>query len=373
MSNIPLREKPALYDTTLADLEQMMHEWQLPIYRARQVYRHLYVQLTSDIERMTDLPTALRQYMQQACIPSLLHLDHIYATDNGLTRKAVFQLHDGIYIESVLMFYNDRTTVCVSTQAGCAIGCVFCATGQMGLHRNLSSGEIIEQVIWAANEVQQSQQANANSPSLPFNIVFMGMGEPFANYDAWWRAVERLHDPKGFHLGARRMTVSTVGLVPGIQRLATESLPINLAISLHAPDDQLRNRLIPINERYPIDDVLNAAQAYINQTKRRVSLEYVLLNGQNDDPSLAKLLAQRLHSITPRKQTMLFHVNLIPWNPVPAMPLDPSRRKRVLEFQQVLQEQHVACTVRVERGLDIAAACGQLAGKRTPYVHGEDV
>jgi 23S rRNA (adenine2503-C2)-methyltransferase len=188
--------------------------------------------------------------------------------------------------------------------------------------------------------------------------VFMGMGEPFANYDRWWQAVERLHDPKGFNMGARSLTVSTVGLVPGILRLAEEALPINLAISLHAPDDELRAEMMPVNRRYPIAALMEATRAYIAKTNRRVSFEYVLLQGKNDEPQQAAALAGLL-------QGMLCHVNLIPWNPVPGTPLGRSERARVLRFQQVLQEAGVACTVRVERGVAIAAACGQLAGLPT--------
>jgi 23S rRNA (adenine2503-C2)-methyltransferase len=259
------------------------------------------------------------------------------------------------------MIYPDRATVCVSTQAGCAMGCVFCATGKLGLLRNLSSGEIVEQVLWAARELQSTASTIATVPSLT-NLVFMGMGEPFANYDRWWAAVERLHDPQGFNMGARNMTVSTVGLVPGIRRLAQEQLPINLAISLHAPDDELRSALMPVNRRYPIATLLAATRDYIAQTNRRVSFEYVLLQGRNDSPQQARMLAEQLWASATGTGPLLYHVNLIPWNPVPGTPLGRSERKRVLDFQQVLQEQNIPCTVRVERGVEIDAACGQLAG-----------
>jgi 23S rRNA (adenine2503-C2)-methyltransferase len=201
------------------------------------------------------------------------------------------------------------------------------------------------------------------------NVVFMGMGEPFANYDRWWEAVERLHDPQGFNMGARSMTVSTVGLAPGIRRLAGEALPINLAISLHAPDDALRSEMMPINQRYPIAALLDATQEYIARTNRRVSFEYVLLQGKNDHPEQAEALAalltgQGAHA-TPgahKGVPLLYHVNLIPWNPVPGAPLGRPERARVLRFQQILQAHDIPCTVRVERGMAIAAACGQLAG-----------
>jgi len=259
----------------------------------------------------------------------------------------------------VLMVYPDRATVCVSTQAGCAMGCVFCATGRLGLLRNLSTGEIVEQVLWAARELKSQEPRADNLPvserAVLTNIVFMGMGEPFANYDRWWGAVERLHDPQGFDMGARNMTVSTVGLPQGIRRLADERLPINLAISLHAPDDVLRTELMPVNKRFPLRELLAATNDYIAKTNRRVSFEYVLLQGQNDTPKHALMLAGLLHG-------MLCHVNLIPWNPIPGTPLGRSERGRVNAFQHILQNHRIACTVRVERGVEIAAACGQLAG-----------
>jgi len=293
----------------------------------------------------------------------------------------------------VLMIYPDRATVCVSTQAGCGMGCVFCATGTLGLLRNLSPGDIVAQVVWAAREMRRFVAERRISPSLASpdddswwtpdtledqgssdarsisvsrlsNIVFMGMGEPFANYDRWWRAVEILHDPRGLNVGARSMTVSTVGLVPGIRRLATETLPINLAISLHAPDDALRSALMPVNRRYPLAALLEATRDYLAATGRRVSFEYVLLQGKNDEPEHAAKLAALLHGEagTVTLPLHLVHVNLIPWNPVPGMPLGRSERRRVLTFQRILRERGIACTVRVERGVSIAAACGQLAG-----------
>jgi 23S rRNA (adenine2503-C2)-methyltransferase len=213
-------------------------------------------------------------------------------------------------------------------------------------------------------EDQGSSEARSISVSRLSNIVFMGMGEPFANYDRWWRAVEILHDPRGLNMGARSMTVSTVGLIPGIRRLATETLPINLAISLHAPDDALRSALMPVNRRYPLAALFEATRDYLAATGRRVSFEYVLLQGKNDEPEHAAKLAALLRGEagTVTLPLHLVHVNLIPWNPVPGMPLGRSERRRVLTFQRILRERGIACTVRVERGVSIAAACGQLAG-----------
>jgi 23S rRNA (adenine2503-C2)-methyltransferase len=367
------------YGASLPELETMMGEWGQPAYRARQIYHHLYRQLTADGEIMTNLPRALRERLAAAWPADALRLVQVQVSDDGQTRKALFALpgntnrqgtnesngnreSSGGLVETVLMIADGRVTVCVSTQAGCAMGCVFCATGQRGLWRNLSSGEIVEQVIWAAREARKIRETTNLNTDTHLNVVFMGMGEPFANYDQWWDAVERLHDPQGFDLGARHMTVSTVGLVPGIRRLASESLPINLAISLHAPDDALRDRLVPVNRRYPLAELLAAARNYTDTTRRRVSFEYVLLRGHNDQPHHAHKLARLLRSSARQGKPLLFHVNLIPWNAVFDTTYGRPHRQQVLDFQAILQEYHIACTVRVERGGEIAAACGQLAG-----------
>ncbi|MEF3272886.1 MAG: 23S rRNA (adenine(2503)-C(2))-methyltransferase RlmN [Chloroflexus sp.] len=353
-------EQRCLYDYNLSELTDLLRSWGEPAFRARQLYRHLYVNLAADVARMTDLPVSLRARL--SAIPlSTLHLERVQVGDEGMTRKALFRLPDGAVVETVLMVYPDRSTVCVSTQAGCAMGCVFCATAQLGLLRNLSSGEIIAQAIWASQELRAMGAAGPSGRIT--NLVFMGMGEPFANYDRWWQAVERLHDPHGFNLGARSMTVSTVGLVKGIKRLAGEALPINLAISLHAPDDALRSELMPVNRRYPIAALMAATRTYVIKTRRRVSFEYVLLQGKNDHPHQAIALARLLRREAP-PGTLLFHVNLIPWNPVPGMPLGRSEWERVTAFQQILTDYGIPCTVRVERGVEIAAACGQLAGQQ---------
>lgn len=387
----------SLYDMTLPELEALLRAWGEPPFRARQLYRQLYVNLAEDPAAMSDLPAALRERLHAETRLGSLQLERVVEADDGLTRKALFRLTGEAVLETVLMIYPDRATVCVSTQAGCAMGCVFCATGKLGLLRNLSSGEIVEQALWASRVLRHWQRSAApvaaparpqeaagtlgddgqwwGAEGEPFservtrqvgritNLVFMGMGEPFANYDRWWAAVERLHDPQGFNLGARSMTVSTVGLPPGIRRLAGERLPINLAISLHAPDDALRSELMPVNRRYPLAELLAATREYIARTGRRVSFEYVLLQGRNDHPHQALALAKLLRGQGVSKgPPLLCHVNLIPWNPVPGMPLGRSERQRVLAFQQILLDYQVPCTVRVERGVAIAAACGQLAG-----------
>ncbi len=395
-------EQPSLYNLSLPELEALMREWGQPAFRARQLYRQLYVNLADDPASMTDLPAALRERLAAETRLSSLALDKVLEADGGLTRKALFRLPDGSVLETVLMIYPDRATVCVSTQSGCGMGCVFCATGRLGLLRNLSSGEIVEQALWASRELRRWQEradkeqgpvdrgrapepreevdgqwwGGEGEPSTErvtqragriTNLVFMGMGEPFANYDRWWASVERLHDPQGFNLGARSMTVSTVGLPQGIRRLAGERLPINLAISLHAPTDELRTELMPVNRRFPLADLLDATREYIDRTGRRVSFEYVLLQGRNDHQHQALQLAKLLRGQGVSKgPPLLCHVNLIPWNPVPGTPLGRSERQRVLAFQQVLLDYGVACTVRAERGVAIAAACGQLAGTTAP-------
>ncbi len=348
-----MKSAPILYDLSLAEIESLLKSWGEPAYRARQVYQQLYANRVADPAAMTDLPPALRKRLTEESRVGSLELETVRAGDRGMTRKALFHVPGGPPVETVLMIYRDRATVCVSTQSGCAMACSFCATGKLGFRLNLSAGQMIEQVLWAVREIKTALGSDTTTLT---NVVYMGMGEPFNNYDAWWASVERLHDPKGFDLGARSFTVSTVGIVPGIRRLAAESLPINLAISLHAPNDTLRSRLVPVNRTHPIAEVMAATREYTDKTHRRVSFEYVLLQGVNDTPELALDLAGLLRGL-------LCHVNLIPWNPVPGTPLGPSERRRVLAFQDVLEKRGIACTVRVQRGVDIAAACGQLAGE----------
>lgn len=353
-----------LYNLSLPELTDHLAELGQPAFRARQIYRHAYVNLAIDFAAMTDLPKSLREDLDRTTTFTSLATRTILTADKGLTRKALFALPDGSPVETVLMVYPDRATVCVSSQSGCPMACVFCATGKLGHLHDLTAGQIIEQVLWAERTLKDiAAEAKTRGEKLPdhlTNIVYMGMGEPFNNYANWWTSVERLHDPQGFNFGARNFTVSTVGLVPGIRKLAGEALPINLAISLHAPDDELRSGMMPVNRRYPIADLIDAVREYTEQTRRRVSFEYVLLKEKNDEPEQAERLADLLR---PRgREPLLCHVNLIPWNPVPGAPLSRSDRKRVLAFQEALQNRGVPCTVRVERGSEIAAACGQLAG-----------
>ena len=347
-----------LLDLTRRELRELLSRWGEPHYRADQLWRWLYHDLVDDFEAMTNLPRRLRARLaaETSCRPLKL-VDEAVSRDRQ-ARKALFQLPDGETIETVLMLYEERRTVCISTQVGCAIGCPFCATGQDGFVRNLTPGEIVAQVLHYARWLADPQAggegaAGIERPARVSNVVVMGMGEPLANYEATWQALETLNDQQGFALGARRITLSTVGLVPGIERLSRERLQIGLAVSLHAPTDRLRNKLVPINRRYPLEDLMAACRRYIRRTGRRITFEYALLQGINDSDQQAQLLAKLL-------QGLLCHVNLIPVNRVEGSPYLPSSRQRTRSFLRILQEAGISATVRLRRGLDIEAGCGQL-------------
>ncbi|HLJ08040.1 MAG TPA: 23S rRNA (adenine(2503)-C(2))-methyltransferase RlmN [Acidimicrobiia bacterium] len=338
------QSSPALsrYGAGFDQIAALLAEWGEPAYRARQVWDGLY-RRRAPLEGLTDVGRPLRARLAEA-LPPALHAVHSSSADAGETRKWLWSAGgDGASVETVLMRYPGRATVCVSTQAGCAMGCTFCATGQAGFERHLSAGEIVEQVA----------RAQHASPARVGNVVFMGMGEPLANYDATWGAVERLHD--GFGLSARHITVSTVGVVPGMRRLATERLPVTLAVSLHAPDDKLRDELVPLNRRYPLAEVLAAARAYLAASGRRLSFEYAMIGGVNDAPAQADALARRLRGFSPAA-----HVNLIPLNPTPGFGAPASPPRRVAAFAERLRAGGVNATVRRNRGTKIDAACGQL-------------
>mgnify|MGYP001030544928 CR=1 FL=1 len=341
-----LPQRPSVLDLEQRQLQKLLAAWGEPAYRAKQVWHGLYRQLAATPETLSDLPKALRIRLSEETIwDPLLPLATLRSQD-GQTHKVLFALPDGAQVEAVLMNYARRHTVCLSTQAGCAIGCPFCATGQSGFQRNLSAGEIVAQVLYFARQVA-AQGARIT------NVVLMGMGEPLANYEATWAAIRRLNDPEGFGLGARAMTLSTVGLVPGIRRMAHEPEQVNLAVSLHAANDALRDRLVPINRHFPLGQLLEACRYYIAQTHRRISFEYALIADVNDRDEDAHQLAELLGGL-------LAHVNLIPLNPTPDSSLRPSPRARVQAFQRILHHHHIPCTVRLRRGLDIQAGCGQL-------------
>ncbi|MDT5047149.1 MAG: rRNA (adenine2503-C2)-methyltransferase [Mycobacterium sp.] len=327
----------------------------LPPFRAKQLAHQYYGRLIADPQQMTDLPAAVRGQVADALFPNLLTATREITCDAGQTRKALWRAIDGTSFESVLMRYPQRNTVCISSQAGCGMACPFCATGQGGLTRNLSTAEIVEQVRAAAVALRDDWGDRLS------NVVFMGMGEPLANYARVLAAVRRITGPSekaaGFGISARSVTVSTVGLAPAIHKLADERLGVTLALSLHAPDDELRDTLVPVNNRWKISEALDAARYYAEQTGRRVSVEYALIRDVNDQPWRADLLGKRLH----RALGPLVHVNLIPLNPTPGSDWDASPKAAQREFVRRVRANGVPCTVRDTRGREIAAACGQLA------------
>jgi 23S rRNA (adenine2503-C2)-methyltransferase len=332
------------YSTRRADLDALVAELGEPAYRARQLHEGLYEQ-RRPLESLTNLPKALRARIADA-LPLALTVDTMQLADDDMTAKWLWRAGDGAQIETVLMRYSARATVCVSSQAGCAMGCTFCATGQAGFERQLSAGEIVEQVA----------RAQHASPQRVSNVVFMGMGEPLANVDAVLDACTRLHDDLG--ISARHITVSTVGVVPGIERLTDFELPVTLAVSLHAPDDLLREQLVPLNRRYPLAAVLDAARAYADRKGRRVSFEYACISGVNDLPHHADALAGRLTGFRGGA-----HVNLIPLNDTAGYPGRPSEPARISAFADHLRAAGVEATVRRNRGTTIDAACGQLRAR----------
>ena len=334
---------PTRYGLTRDELAEILDGE--PRYRLDQLWDGLYTQL-SDPADITNLPKALRARIDTALPTSLTPVTES-VSDSGDTVKFLWELDGGSRVETVLMLYADRATVCVSSQAGCAMGCGFCATGQAGFTRHLSVGEIVEQVVRAAQRARRAQRRVSN-------IVFMGMGEPMANLDAVWSAVERIHGDMG--LSARHITISTVGIIPGIRALKDRPLPVNLAVSLHAANDALRNELVPINKRYPIADLIDACDDYLDVKHRRVSFEWAMIEGVNDRDSDARELAELCRRLRPHA-----HVNLIPLNPTPGYPTVGSSPRRVHEFRDLLESFGANATVRRNRGTDIDAACGQLA------------
>jgi 23S rRNA (adenine2503-C2)-methyltransferase len=318
----------------------------------------LYQNLWASPWDFTTLPKKLREKLDETFLfAGLEPLSSQFSTD-GETQKTLFRLPDGLALETVLMRYKRRQTLCVSTQAGCAMGCVFCATGQMGFKRNLTSGEITEQVLYFARKLAEDSERVTN-------IVFMGMGEPLHNYDATMNTIDRLGHPDGFNFGARRFTISTVGLVPAIRRFAAEKRQVNLAVSLHAANDELRSSLLPINNKYPISELMDACLEYLGMTNRRITIEWALINDINDSIDHAHELANLLQPFR-RNNATLCHVNVIPLNPTDKYHGTATNRERALEFQQVLEDNGIPCTIRLRRGIDIQAGCGQLAYEKGP-------
>lgn len=319
-----------------------------PSFRARQVNRSIFRELVGSWEEVTNLPKGLREILEREC-PISIEAEIVTAED-GKTAKAVISLNDGVAIETVLMRHRGgRNTVCVSSQAGCSLGCDFCQTGQQGFTRNLTVGEIVGQVLLFARLLKPEDERVRN-------VVFMGMGEPFLNYDAVMKAIRLINDPEGMKIGARRISISTIGIVKGIKQLAREPLQINLAFSLHIPDDRLRTRLISANKEYPMGEVLKAVAGYIESTGRKVMIEYLLLDGINDSPDDA----EKLVILLKRSLRHLYYVNLITYNPTGKYRSPP--RERIEKFQQLLEDSGITVTTRRRFGREIKAACGQLAG-----------
>jgi 23S rRNA (adenine2503-C2)-methyltransferase len=343
-----------LADLDLAGRRAAVAELGEPAFRANQLSTHYFGRLERDPAGMTDIPSAQRDRLTDVLMPKLLTAARELDCDNGTTRKTLWRLHDGSLVESVLMGYPDRVTVCVSSQAGCGMACPFCATGQAGLTRNLSTAEIVDQVVWFAG-VAASGVMKGCPPRLS-RVVFMGMGEPLANYLRVIDAVRRLAAPapEGLGLSQRHITVSTVGLVPAIRRMIEEDLQVTLALSLHAPDDELRDELVPVNQHWKVAEVLDAAFDYTARTGRRLSIEYAMIKDVNDQPWRADLLGRLLSG-------RLAHVNLIPLNPTPGSRWDASPKPVEREFVRRLRAAGIPTTVRDTRGREIDGACGQLA------------
>ncbi|HET7358336.1 MAG TPA: 23S rRNA (adenine(2503)-C(2))-methyltransferase RlmN [Nocardioidaceae bacterium] len=354
------RGKPPrhLADLDPAQRKQLAVDAGLPGFRARQLAAHYFSRLVDDPEQMTDLPAADRERLVESLLPRLMSPLRTLEADRGTTRKTLWRLFDGALVESVLMRYPDRVTMCVSSQAGCGMACPFCATGQGGLQRNMSTAEIVEQVVAGARALARNEVPGG--PGRVSNVVFMGMGEPLANYKAVLGAVRRLTDkaPDGLGMSARGVTVSTVGLVPRIRQLAGEGLPVTLALSLHAPDDELRNELVPVNTRWSVHEAVESAWEYARTTKRRVSIEYAMMRGINDQAWRADLLGDVLASYG---DWGWVHVNLIPLNPTPGSKWTASDPADEREFVRRLEAKGVPTTVRDTRGREIDGACGQLA------------
>lgn len=352
----PKRPKPPKHwsDWTVEERKAQVVELGLPSFRADQFSRQWYQRLNNDTASWTDVPADMREVVKELLFPELMTSIRELKCDNGATVKQVWKLFDGVLVESVLMRYTDRTTMCISSQAGCGMNCPFCATGQSGLTRNLSTAEIVEQVLAGARSLAKGKIDGGIGRVN--NLVFMGMGEPMANYNSVIGAIRRLTEPApaGFGMSARGITVSTVGLVPRMRQLAEEGIPVTLAVSLHAPDDELRDTLVPINTRFKVQEVLDAACYYADKTGRRISIEYAMIKDINDQAWRADLLGEKLAG-------NLVHVNLIPLNPTPGSKWTASRQEDEDEFVRRLKNHGVPVTVRDTRGRDIDGACGQLA------------
>jgi len=344
--------KALIHDLDFDAFSQVLTDLGQPSFRAKQLWNGLYQQLYTDFSQFSNIPAGLRAALaEQYTLTPLTPRTSLRSKDQQ-TEKTLFGLPDELSVETVLMRYEERNSLCVSTQVGCPMGCVFCATGQMGYQRGLSTGEILSQILFYMRLLQSEGKSLTN-------IVYMGMGEPFLNYEATMASLRRLTDPSALNFGARRITVSTVGIIPKIERFSREGLQVNLAVSLHAADNELRSQLVPANRLYPLKNLISACRAYTEETHRRVSFEYGLINTVNDTPAAAVQLAGLLKG-------MLCHVNLIALNPSKHYPLQGSPREKVHAFADVLSERGIPVTVRLRRGIEIQAGCGQLASSQNP-------
>lgn len=341
--------KPLINDFTINELTGKITELGEPAYRAKQIWQMIYKQLVSSPADFSNMPKDLRQKLDEQYCFEPLTVEKDLKSSDGQTNKLLFRLWDDRLIESVLMRYRERNTICISTQVGCPMNCAFCATGQMGFTRNLSAGEIVAQILYFARMLK------AEGLKLT-NIVVMGMGEPFHNYDAVMKAMDIINDPDGMQFGERRITISTVGIIPRIEQFTNAHRQINLAVSLHAPSNTIRDQIIPANRKYPLDDLLLACKNYTEKTGRRITFEYALIHGLNDNYENAMALSRRLKG-------MLCHVNLIPLNSTGKYEGSGSNHDRVASFKSVLDRNGIPCSVRLKRGIDIGAGCGQLASE----------
>lgn len=344
--------KPLIYDLSTAQLSQVLQELDQPAFRLKQLHQGLYNKLYARFEEFDAIPKALRSALDERFTIEPLSVAKTLRSHDGNTEKKLFSLQDGNLIETVLMRFERRNTLCVSTQVGCPMGCVFCATGQMGFVRNLSAGEILGQIIHFQKELRAGDEALRN-------VVYMGMGEPFLNYPNVSQSLDYLSDPERLGLGARHITVSTVGVIPRIAQFGEQHPQVNLAISLHAPTDELRTRLLPANRQYPLEKLMQACRDYISQTNRKLTFEYALIDGLNDSPEHARQFAQLVRG-------MLCIVNLITLNPSKKYATPGSPPAQVQAFRDVLVEHGVRVTLRLRRGLEINAGCGQLASAENP-------
>lgn len=345
--------KPLIFDLDFNELAGLVDALNEPSYRTEQIWKGLYKSFWDSPDQFTTLPERMRVSLNDHFSFSRLTPTAWLESTDGETTKTLFAIDEHNSIETVLMRYHDRRTLCVSSQAGCAMGCSFCATGQMGFRKNLSSGEIVEQVIYYARQLARDAQNLTN-------VVIMGMGEPFHNYDHTMAAVDRLNHPLGFGFGARRFTISTVGVVPAMERFIEENRQVNLAVSLHAADDALRSSLLPINKKYPLDLLMRTCLKYVQKTNRRITFEWALIQGVNDDNDQAEKLTRLLSPFIINHSAMC-HVNLIPLNPTRRYNGKAATKARAFLFKNTLERGGIPCTVRVRRGIDIQAGCGQLA------------